>query len=37
MWDAIEKEDIDRYAEFIHPDYTQFGENDSILLEGKTA
>ena len=25
MWDAIEKEDIDRYASFVHPDFTQFG------------
>jgi len=35
MWDAIEKEDIERYASFIHPDFTQFGETDSILRTGK--
>ena len=37
MWDAIEKHDINRYAGHVHPDFTQFGENDSILLVGKTA
>ncbi|MGB5264646.1 MAG: hypothetical protein WBN28_13690 [Lutimonas sp.] len=37
MWDAIEKNDPDRYARYIHPDFTQFGETDAILLEGKTA
>ena len=37
MWDAIEKEDIDRYASFIHPDFTQFGETDPILSVGKEA
>jgi ketosteroid isomerase-like protein len=37
MWDAIEKEDIDRYASFIHPDFTQFGETDTILRVGKEA
>lgn len=35
MWDAIEKEDIERYASFIHPDFTQFGETDSVLRTGK--
>ena len=35
MWDAIEKEDIDRYASFIHPDFTQFGETDPVLRVGK--
>ncbi len=35
MWDAIEKEDIDRYASFIHPDFTQFGETDPILSVSK--
>lgn len=35
MWDAIEKEDIDRYATFVHPDFTQFGETDPILRIGK--
>jgi ketosteroid isomerase-like protein len=35
MWDAIEKGDIDRYQSHIHPDFTQFGENDVYLAEGK--
>jgi ketosteroid isomerase-like protein len=37
MWDAIEKEDMELYASFIHPDFTQFGETDSILSVGKEA
>lgn len=37
MWDAIEKEDIDRYASYIHPDFTQFGETDPVLRVGKEA
>lgn len=37
MWDAIEKGDIDRYASYIHVNFTQFGENDSILRKGKEA
>lgn len=37
MWDAIEKEDIEKYASFIHPNFTQFGESDPVLLEGKDA
>ena len=37
MWEAIEKEDMELYASYIHPDYTQFGESDSILRIGKTA
>lgn len=37
MWAAIEAQDLDRYAAYIHPDYTQFGETDSALLNGKTA
>ena len=35
MWDAIEKEDIDLYASYIHPDFTQFGESDPKLRIGK--
>lgn len=35
MWQAIEEEDLEKYATFIHPDFTQFGENDSILSIGK--
>jgi ketosteroid isomerase-like protein len=37
MWDAIEKEDMERYASFIHPEFTQFGETDSVLRVGKEA
>ena len=37
MWDAIEKGDINRYASYIHKDFTQFGENDTILRSGKIA
>ena len=37
MWDAIEKEDMELYASFIHPNFTQFGETDSILRMGKNA
>jgi ketosteroid isomerase-like protein len=35
MWDAIEKGDADRYATYVHPDFTQFGEYDSLLAVGK--
>ena len=35
MWDAIEKGDVKRYATYVHPDFTQFGETDSILRVGK--
>ena len=35
MWDAIEKEDIERYANYIHDDFTQFGETDPTLNIGK--
>ena len=37
MWDAIENKDIESYASYIHPDFTQFGETDSILRVGKIA
>lgn len=37
MWDAIEKGDVDRYATYLHPDFTSFGENDTYLTEGKEA
>jgi len=37
MWDAIEKGDIDRYASYVHEDFTQFGEYDSVLRSGKEA
>ena len=35
MWDAIERGDADAYAQFIHPEFTQFGESDVYLTEGK--
>ena len=35
MWDALEKHDLERYASYVHNDFTQFGENDSTLLVGK--
>lgn len=35
MWDAIEQGDVDRYATYLHPDFTSFGENDTYLAEGK--
>jgi len=37
MWAAIENEDVDLYASFIHPDFTQFGETDPRLRIGKEA
>ena len=37
MWDAIEKGDIERYASYVHEDFTQFGEYDSVLRSGKAA
>lgn len=37
MWDAIEKGDVDRYASYVHPDFTSFGENDVYLASGKEA
>ena len=35
MWAAIEAGDVDRYASYVHPDFTQFGENDTYLAAGK--
>ncbi len=35
MWDAVEKGDLERYASYIHPDFTSFGENDVYLASGK--
>ena len=35
MWEAIERVDADSYAEYVHPDFTQFGENDVYLTQGK--
>jgi ketosteroid isomerase-like protein len=37
MWDAIEKGDVDRYATYVHPAFTAFGENDTYLTEGRDA
>ena len=37
MWEAIEKGDVDRYATYVHPQFTSFGENDTYLTEGKDA
>jgi ketosteroid isomerase-like protein len=35
MWAAIEAGDAAQYATYIHPTFTQFGENDTYLAEGK--
>ena len=35
MWHAIETGDLDRYATYVHPEFTQFGEYDSILSVSK--
>jgi len=35
MWRAIENGDVEKYASFVHPEFTQFGENDTYLAEGK--
>jgi ketosteroid isomerase-like protein len=37
MWDAVEKGDVDRYATYVHPAFTSFGENDTYITEGKEA
>lgn len=37
MWKAIEDEDINEYAKHVHLDFTQFGEYDAVLREGKDA
>ena len=37
MWDAIEKGDAERYATYVHPAFTSFGENDTYITEGKEA
>jgi ketosteroid isomerase-like protein len=37
MWEAIENEDIELYASYVHPDFTQFGESDPVLKIGKKA
>ena len=35
MWDALEHADIERYASYLHPDFTSFGEDDTYLNQGK--
>jgi ketosteroid isomerase-like protein len=37
MWEAIENKDVELYASYIHPDFTQFGESDPTLSIGKEA
>lgn len=35
VWEAIERGEVERYASYVHPDFTAFGENDVYLAEGK--
>ena len=35
MWEAIERGDAEAYAQYVHPDFTQFGESDVYLAQGK--
>ncbi len=35
MWLAVEEKNVEKYASYIHDDYTQFGENDATLNIGK--
>ena len=35
MWDAIEREDLEAYARYVHEDFTSFGETETYLREGK--
>lgn len=35
MWDALEHADIERYASYIHANFTSFGEEDTYLNSGK--
>jgi len=35
MWKAIESKQLDDYMQYIHPDYTLFGEGDAYLHSGK--
>lgn len=35
MWEAIERGDTEAYAQYVHPDFTQFGESDVYLAQGK--
>ena len=35
MWDAIEKNDLERYASHLHPEISVFGETNPYLAQGK--
>jgi len=35
MWAAVEQGDVDRYASYIHPNFTAFGEFDTYIAKGK--
>ena len=35
MWDALENGDLDRYASYLHPDYTSFRGYGVYLNSGK--
>lgn len=35
MWAALERGDVEAYAQHVHPDYTLFGEGDVYLAKGK--
>lgn len=35
MWAAVERGNLEGYLEYVHPDYTLFGENDIYLQSGK--
>lgn len=35
MWAALERGDLEAYAEHVHPDFTSFGEGDVYRAEGK--
>jgi ketosteroid isomerase-like protein len=35
LWDAIEEGDLERYASFLHPDYTVFSASGVYLTAGK--
>ncbi|MFT7525620.1 MAG: ketosteroid isomerase-like protein [Arenicella sp.] len=35
MWKAVQQNDLDLYLQYVHPDYSVFGESDAYLHEGK--
>jgi len=35
MWAALERGDLEDYAEHVHPEFTSFGESDVYRAEGK--